>query len=97
VARQHFPKASVAMTAELYALVDRAVKNKRCSNDYAGVFHDICHMSRCYIVQKLTDGHLFQVTIRGAGRKRLYTLKVLFGVDDDGVTPAVTFMMEHED
>ena len=45
VCREHY-KFPVACTAAVWAIVDKAVKNKKCYNDLNGVLHDILWMSK---------------------------------------------------
>jgi hypothetical protein len=98
VTRQHF-KIHVAMTAEVHALLERAVENPRCHNDYRGVWHDVCSLLRTTITRsraEVSDTLLFQVRITGAGPTDLWTLKALCGPDDEGA-PCLTILLPDED
>ncbi len=91
VTRQHFGGARVAMTAAVFGLIGKAVAHPRWLNDWRGVWHDVCGMSRwCN-----RDG-LFLVIITGTGRRRKHVLKRVDCPDVDG-TPTVTFMLRDED
>ena len=91
VTRQHFGGARVAMTPPVFALIEKAVAHPRWLNDWRGVWHDICGMSRL----KNREG-LFLVIITGTGRRRNHVLKRVDCPDMDG-TPTVTFMLRDED
>jgi len=45
VSRQHY-KYPVAMTAGVFAIIEKAVNTKKYCNDYAGIWHDILHMAK---------------------------------------------------
>lgn len=96
VSRQHFPRRHVAMTIGLFDLIEKAVENKKYSNDYRGVWHDILHMSRVYCKQVAPDTRLFQVIITGTGRRRIHVLKSVRHVDEQG-RPCMTYMLPNED
>jgi hypothetical protein len=89
-------KYSVACTAGVWAIVDKAVKNQKYLNDYAGVIWDILHMSRYGKIKDWAQGCLFQVIITGAGQKKIYTLKIECGPGDVG-EPVLTIMLPEED
>jgi hypothetical protein len=96
VSRQHFPRRHVAMTAGLFALIEKAVENKKYCNDYRGVWHDILHMSQVYAKKVAPDTRLFQVIITGTGRRRIHVLKSVRHADDQG-RPCITYMLPNED
>lgn len=96
VSRQHFPGVHVAMTAAVFALMEKAVTNPKYANDWRGVWHDILYMSRAMPVRTWAGGRLFQVIITGTGRKRYHTLKQLSGCDETG-RPCITILLETED
>ncbi|WP_458250666.1 DUF6573 family protein [Geobacter anodireducens] len=87
----------VACTAEVWALVEMAVSNKRHGNDYQGVVWDILYMSQRGVIRRPDPATcIFQVIITGTGRRRLHTLKVICGPGDEG-EPVITIMLPHED
>ncbi len=96
VSRQHF-KYPIAMTAEVFEIIERAVNNPKYGNDYKGVWHDILYMSIHSPTEDLgLSGHLFQVIIKGAGRKQCHTLKILCHPDDNA-EPVLTVMLPNQD
>ncbi len=94
VSRQHFGDTPVAMTAALFALIEKAVNNPKYRNDYRGVWHDICWMSRV-TPSRAREVVYFKVIIAGTGRKRLHLLKRVMTLGESG--PEVTFMLPDED
>ncbi len=98
VTRQH-TKLKVYMTRALFDLIEKAVKNKRQCNDWKGVWHDVLWMSQAAVRRLSPDSPgLFQVIITGAGRKKLYTLKVAWGfAAPESAEPHLVYMMEDED
>ena len=95
VCRQHY-KYNVACTSEVWGIIDQAVKNKKHCNDYNGVIHDMLWMSRVYKRELTPSDILFQVKIKGAGRKSLFEFKMNCGPNDDA-SPCLTIMMPWED
>ena len=96
VTRQHY-KHPVAMTAAVWALIEKAVANKKHLNDYKGVWHDVLWMSRKNITQRFDEtSHLFGVIITGTGRRRKHTLKVICGPGGNA-EPVITIMLPEED
>lgn len=95
VSRQHF-KVPVAMSARLFEIIDKAVKNKRHCNDYKGVWHDVCWMSRAMSRNVDASTRIFRVIIKGAQRGYYFSLKAVCGPDDKG-EPCITFMLADED
>ncbi len=94
--RQHY-KYPVAMTAAVWALIERGVANKKHCNDLEGVWHDVLWMSRKNITQRFDETrHLFEVIITGTGRQRKHTLKAVCGPGDNA-EPVVTIMLPEED
>jgi hypothetical protein len=89
-------KCPAACTAAVFAIIERAVNNKRYLNDYKGVIADILWMSIVMPEAKWETGRLFKVIITGAGPKAIYTLKVECGPGDEG-EPVVTIMLPEED
>ncbi len=100
VTRQHFGNDPVAMTAALHALIERAVNNPRYWNDWRGVWHDICFMSKVAPGRRRlrtldSETMWFKVIIVGTGRTRYHTLKRVMVGTPTGVE--VTFMLADED
>ena len=103
VSRQHFGNPDlyhVAMTAGLFALIERAVNHPRHMNDYRGVWHDICWMSIVLPERKLRSGDAittwFKVIITGTGRTKKHLLKRVMTPAGKGVVD-ITFMLADED
>ena len=96
VTRQHFGDTPVAMTAALFALIQKAVSNPKYWNDFRGVWHDICFMRRFrpqVVTTAETRTRWFKVIITGTGRKRYHTLKMV----EDRTSGEITFMLQGED
>jgi hypothetical protein len=100
VTRQHFGDADVAMSAALFALIERAVTNPKTWNDWRGVWHDICWMSIMLPERKLRTSEStttwFKVIITGCGRKKYQQLKRVMTSDDQGGVE-ITFLLADED
>lgn len=95
VCRQHF-NFPIACTSEVWAIIERAIKNKRCCNDLAGVVHDVLYMSKQNITERSESGVLFQVIITGAGRQKVFTFKMICGPGDNA-EPVLTLMLPEQD
>lgn len=95
VCRQHY-KYPIACTAAVWAIIDAAVRNKHHMNSVAGIVHDILWMSRVYKRQISPDTVITRVTITGAGRKKIYDLKLVAGPGDNA-EPVITLMLPEED
>ena len=96
VTRENY-KWPVAMTASVFAMMEKAVNHPKWCNDYKGVWHDICWMSKMNITRRFDESsHLFKVIITGLGRKRIHELKIVCGPGDDA-EPVVTVMLPEED
>lgn len=92
VTRQHHGPTPVAMTAALFALIEKAVAHPRHCNDFAGVWHDICWMSRGALRNAPAgERRRFRVIITGTGRRKYHDLVAVW----DG--EAVTYMLPNED
>jgi hypothetical protein len=89
-------KYPVACTAGVFSIIRKAVENKYHCNDYNGVIWDILHMSRMYQTKKWTTGALFQVKIKGAEHKQLFTFKIECS-GGDNAEPVLTVMLPDED
>jgi hypothetical protein len=99
ITRQHF-KMPVAMTAGVFALIEKAVKNPDWCNDYKGVWHDICWMCRYAIKNERASGSslTFPVIITGVGRTRKHHLRATVGaVGPTDPAPCLTIMLINED
>ena len=95
VCKQHY-KHPIACTLPVFEIMRKAVENKRYCNDYAGILHDMLHMSQVHWEFHGHTARLFQVIIKGAGRKRLYTFKLVCHPGDNA-EPVMTIMLPDED
>lgn len=89
-------KYPVACTSAVFAIIERAVENKKYFNDYKGIIWDLLWMSKSNAVRKWETGQLFQVIIRGAGRQSIYTFKIECGPGDEGES-VFTISLPNED
>lgn len=95
VCEQHY-KYPIACTSGVWAIIDKAVKNKKYFNDYAGVVHDVLWMSRVNN-RKLSESTIvFFVIITGAGRTKNHTFILNVGPGDNA-EPVITIMLPGED
>jgi hypothetical protein len=98
VTREHFKYLPVAMTAQVFSILERAVANRRHHNSYAGIWHDICFMLRVMLnnpANRARSEFCFRVIITGAGRNKYWTLKAAMGDDGDGEA-CLTILMPEE-
>lgn len=95
VCRQHY-KHPVACTVAVFEIMRKAVENKRYCNDYAGILHDMLHMSQVHWQFHGHTARLFKVIIQGAGRQRVYTFKLVCH-PGDSAEPVLTIMLPNED
>lgn len=95
VCGQHY-KHPIACTLPVFEIMQKAVANPRYCNDYAGILHDMLYMSRVHYQFHGHTARLFQVIIKGAGRKSLYTFKLVCHPGDGG-EPVMTIMLPKED
>lgn len=96
VCAQHFPSCHVAATMAVWALIERAVAHPHWCNDYAGVLHDIMFLTRVRRRKLYVgDGVTARVKITGAGRRKLYDITTVVGIEDNGYT--ITLMFPNED
>ena len=94
---RHLYRFPVAMTAEVFAIIQAAVENKRADNSLAGVWHDIMWMSRMRVYARPDPSTvLFTVKIRGAGRRQIYAFKLVCGPGDNA-EPVLTLMLPEQD
>ena len=80
-------------TRAVYAIVERAVANRRHCNDLAGVVWDLWTMAR--FAGKGRENWLFRVIVKGAGKQSVYVLRAMLSADEDG-RPILTIMGESE-
>lgn len=95
VCKQHF-SWPIACTNTVFSIMQKAVENKKHCNDYAGILHDMLHMSKVYYQRIDDSSRYFKVIITGAGRKRNYVFKMMVHAGDHG-EGVVTIMMPNED
>lgn len=95
VCRQHY-KHPIACTLPVFEIMRKAVENKRYCNDYAGILHDMLYLSRVHYQFHGHTARLFKVIIKGAGRKSLYTFKLVCHPGDNA-EPVMTIMLPDED
>lgn len=95
VCRQHY-KHPIVCTLPVFEIMKKAVENENYCNNYAGILHDMLHMSRVHYQSHGITTRLFQVIIQGAGRKRLYTFKLVCH-HGDNAEPVMTLMLPDED
>lgn len=95
VCRQHY-KHPIACTAAVFDLMTRAVNNGLYMNSYAGILHDMLHMSRIYGAGMKDVSQVdFRTIIQGAGRQRYYDFKLVIGPGDN-MEPVITVMLYNE-
>ena len=95
VCAQHY-KYPVACTAEVWTVIDAAVKNPRHLNDLNGVVHDILWMSRMNARALDESTRLFDVIVEGAAPTSVFTFKAVCGPGDNA-EPVITVMLPGED
>jgi hypothetical protein len=93
--KQHY-KYPVAATRAVWNIIERAIENPKFANSLSGILHDLAHMARINSRQISETTRLFQMIIRGAGRKSLYTFKIICG-PGDSMEPVLTILMPEED
>lgn len=104
VTRQHVGDLPVAITRGLFALIEKAVANRRHLNDWKGVWHDVLWMARArgHAIRARTGAYEggerfgFVCIITGAGRVRNHRLTLHVTADDTG-RPALTLSLGDED
>ncbi len=95
VCRQHF-KHPVACTAAVWEIIEKAVSNKKHSNDVNGIVHDILFMSKQLGQRVDPSTRIFPVIIKGAGPQTKYIFKIVCGPGDNA-EPVMTVMLPSED
>ncbi len=81
VVRQHY-KYPIACTASVWSIIETAVANPKCCNDYAGILHDMLYMSKVSYTPHGDDTRLFTVIITGVGRRKYHRFKIVCGPGD---------------
>lgn len=97
---QLFPGVSVAVTESIWRDIQKATSDPKHGNDLLGVVWDMLFMAREPLFKAIKQKELqvnFQVIITGISRRTLQNYKVVAGVCDDGIRPAITIMMPEED
>ncbi len=90
-------KFPVAMSREVWNIIDSAANNPKTCGSHAGIIFDVLYMSIHGITKRFNESeHLFQVIIVGAGQQTTYTFKAICGPADD-MTPCITILNEFED
>lgn len=95
ISRSHY-KFPIAITSTVFAIMEKAVTNKRTMNDYKGIWHDMLWISRCCKKDLNVSTKIFQVKITGAGQKSNYQFKMVVGPGDN-MEPVITVMLPNED
>lgn len=93
--KQHY-RYPVAATRAVWDIIERAIKNPKHANSLSGILHDLAHMARVNSRQISETTRVFQMIIRGAGRKSLHTFKIICGPGDN-MEPVLTILMPDED
>jgi hypothetical protein len=97
IARDLGYKYPVYFTRSVQALIQRAVDNPGCHNDWSGVFHSLIWMSQKCIKFKTNDSVIFRCQILGAGRKKWFDFVMQCGATDiDNPLPALTLMLPED-
>ena len=90
-------KFPIAVTSEVWEIIERAASGNLNENDYEGVVWDILWMSQKGITKRIDNRqHLFQVVITRTGSERLHTFKIIYHHSNNG-EPVLTIMMTWED
>lgn len=95
VCRQHY-HYPVACTAAVWAIIDKAARNRPYGNSVAGIVHDILWMSRVWRREISPNTVITRVIITGAGKRRLHDFK-LVAAPGDKLEPVITVMLPEED
>ena len=97
VTRQHY-KWPVFMSRHVFDLMEKAVNNPHWGNDYKGVWHDILYMSKVRYREINEVARKFEVIIRGAGKRQIYTMIAeVAAMDIDDPQPVIYISLEDED
>lgn len=93
--REHY-KYPLAVTAGVWALIEKAVFNKEVYNDFEGVVHDILWMSRKGGQAVGDCAREFDVIIKGAGRRKIHSMRIECHPGDNH-EPVLTVLLKGED
>ncbi len=88
-------KYPVCCTFAVWAIIDKAVENKKYCNDFEGIIWDILSMSK-HGREISPSTNLFTVFIAGAGNKRNFTFKIICHPGDKS-EPVLTILLPDED
>jgi hypothetical protein len=87
-------KYPIYMTRGVFELIETAVKNERCHNDWNGVFTDLMTTSRYCASEVSPSYRQFTCIITGTGRKKKHTFYLEVGaMDIDDSAPVMTLML----
>lgn len=90
-------KYPVACTSTVWAIIEKAYNNPRACNDMKGLVWDLLWMSQHHHIKRYDSStYLFKVKIIGAGRKQIFTFKVICGPGDNS-EPVITITLPEED
>lgn len=95
VCKQHF-KYPIAVSRAVFEIMQKAVENKRWSNDYAGIVHDMLWMCKARGRSVSESKRYFTVIINGAGRTKFHNFELTVGPGDNA-EPVITIMLPGED
>lgn len=96
ISRQTY-KYPIAMTAEVFFIIEQAADNPLLHNDLTGIWNDIMWMSLRYIVARPDPATvLFQVKITGIEDREIFTFKLVVGPGDNA-EPVITLMLPDQD
>jgi hypothetical protein len=94
IARGAGYKYPMYMTRAVFELIERAVNNKKCHNDWSGVFSDVMITSRYCSRAIGLSCRQFICIITGTGRTKKHTFYMEVGaMDIDDPTPVMTLML----
>jgi hypothetical protein len=94
IARRTY-KYPMYMTRGVFELIETAVNNKKCHNDWNGVFKDLMITSRFCVVAANETCRKFTCIITGTGRKKKHTFYLEVGaMDIDDPAPVMTLMQQ---
>jgi len=97
LARQVY-RYPVYITGTVWAIIEKAVANKKHHNDLKGVLWDILYMSTHASAPLDEQTRHFNVYITGAGRRRKWYMYAKCGPTDfDDPAPAITIMFPDDD
>ena len=98
MAKQAGWKYPVYLTQSVVTLINIAVDNPKCYNDFKGILWDILFMASLHAKACQGDTFRFKVIITGTGRKRNHIMVAKIGPTDfDNPEPAITIMFPEDD